>query len=175
MPDSKTKGDIELDEDLELEVIQSSHAAEEESDISSLALMDPKNQLRFLDGVVFAADDSEAIAALKSITLHQLWSKAYLSPQMKWFQAPMLLRVHSHGLRRSRKSLEDIRRGKNLDLPQGYNYQVDGEVVEPRLMQKHVAVLAKEHRQFLMSDMGPKSLAACCYGRWCQESFSNTN
>ena len=30
--------------------------------------MDPKNQLRFLDGVIFAADDSEAVAALKSIT-----------------------------------------------------------------------------------------------------------
>ena len=42
--------------------------------------MDPKNQLR-LDGVVFAADDSEVVEALKSITLHQLWAKAYLSPE----------------------------------------------------------------------------------------------
>lgn len=71
----------DLDTIEELVVIQSSHEVEEDTNFSALALVDPKNQLRFLDGVVFAADDLEAVAALKSITLHQLWAKAYLSPE----------------------------------------------------------------------------------------------
>ena len=127
--------------------------------------MDPKNQLRFLDGVVFAADDSEAIAALKSITLHQLWSKAYLSPED---EIEVVSSAHTFKSTQpwtaevQKEFLRVYEKAKNLDLPHGYNYRVDGEVVEPRLMQKHVAVLAREHRQFLvMSDMGTgKSLAA---------------
>lgn len=49
-----------------------------------------------------------------------------------------------------------------LQLPNGFNYKVDGQLVEPRLMQRHVAAFALERRRLLvMSDMGTgKSLAA---------------
>ena len=160
-PRSDTQSRIDIPE--ELEVAQPTHKTEEDSNLSPLALMNPKNQL-FLDGVVFAADDSEAVAALKSITLHRLWAKAYLSPKtrLRLFLVPAAKGTQPWTAEVQREFLRIYKEANNLNLPQGYNYCVGGEVVEPRLMQKHVAVLAKEHRQFLvMSDMGTgKSLAA---------------
>lgn len=153
------------DEEQETEITQTFHQDEEETNFSPLALMDPNNQFRFLDGVVFAADDSEAVAALKSITHHQLWAKAYLSSED---EAAVVESARSYESSQpwtaevQQEFLATYEASKNLSLPSGYNYRVGEELVEPRLMQKHVAVLAKEHRQFLvMSDMGTgKSLAA---------------
>ena len=155
----------ESEEESQAPIVQPTHPEDEDTSLSALALMDPENQLRFLDGVVFASDDQEAVDALKSITLHQLWAKAYLSPAD---EAAVVKSAQAHQSSKpwtaevQQEFLATYEEAKNLPLPAGYNYQVDSELVQPRLMQKHVAVLAKKHRQFLiMSDMGTgKSLSA---------------
>lgn len=155
----------ESEEESQAPIVQPTHREEEDTSLSPLALMDAENQLRFLDGVVFASDDQEAVDALKSITLHQLWAKAYLSPED---EAAVVRSAQAHQSSKpwtaevQQEFLATYEAAKNLALPDGYNYRVDGELVEPRLMQKHVAVLAHKHRQFLvMSDMGSgKSLSA---------------
>lgn len=155
----------ESEEESQAPIVQPVHPEEEDTNLSPLALMDPENQLRFLDGVVFASDDQEAVDALKSITLHQLWAKAYLSPED---EAAVVRSAQAHQSSKpwtaevQQEFLATYEAAKNLALPDGYNYRVEGELVEPRLMQKHVAVLAHKHRQFLvMSDMGSgKSLSA---------------
>jgi len=97
--------------------------------------------------------------------LHQLWAKAYLNQQ----QAAEVVKACQtfHPKRPWSRRLQELflnehKKASDLPLPDGFNYRLGGELVEPRLMQRHVAALALERRRMLvMSDMGTgKSLAA---------------
>jgi hypothetical protein len=130
-----------------------------------LALMDPADQLRLLDGEIFASADDEAIQALISMGLHQLWAKAYLGQDHAAQVVDICKSFHSKrpwSKRLQELFLQQYNNAASLPLPDGFNYRVDGQLVEPRLMQRHVAAVALERRRLLvMSDMGTgKSLAA---------------
>jgi hypothetical protein len=136
-----------------------------EIQLPPLAVMDPCDQLKFLDAEIFASADDEAIEALVSMGLHQLWAKAYLGP----YHAEQVLNACQQfhpkrpwSKRLQQLFLEQLNTATSLKLPEGFQYRVDGRLVEPRLMQRHVASIAGERRRLLiMSDMGTgKSLAA---------------
>jgi hypothetical protein len=148
-----------------IDSLDPSHKGEPEPQLRPLALMDPNDQLRFLDAEIFASADAEAIEALISMALHQLWAKAYLGDE---YAAEVVQGCQQYDSKRPwSKRLQGLfltqyEQATALQLPKGFNYKVDGQLVEPRLMQRHVAALALERRRLLvMSDMGTgKSLAA---------------
>lgn len=137
----------------------------EEVDLPDLALMDPTDQLRFLDSEIFACADQEAVDALVAMGQQQLWSKAYLGDE---HERKTVEACRSYDPKRpwsARMQKEFLRlhaAATTTALPSGYDYKVNGEVVQPRLMQRHAAALAKEKRRLLLlADMGTgKSLAA---------------
>jgi hypothetical protein len=133
--------------------------------LSPLAMMNPFDQLRFLDAEIFASADDEAIESLTSMGLHQLWAKAYLGSDQAEEVCKACNQFYARrpwSERLQKLFLEQYTKSTALLIPQEYNYRVDGSLVEPRLMQRHVAALALQRRKLLvMSDMGTgKSLAA---------------
>ena len=58
--------------------------------------------------------------------------------------------------------LRQYQAASEIALPSTYRFSVDGQITQPRLMQRHVAAMAAERRKLLLlSDMGlGKSLAA---------------
>ena len=133
--------------------------------LPALAIQDAEEQLRYLDCEVFAGADEEAVEALTSIALHQIWARAYvdLAAEQQTVEAcrsydakrPWSKRVQQEFLRQHAGA-------RAIQLPASYAFTVEGQPVEPRLMQLHVAFLAHERRRLLvLSDMGTgKSLAA---------------
>ena len=139
--------------------------AGEEEALPLFAIKDPADQLRFLEGDIFASADDEAIEALVAMGLHQLWAQAYEGPASAAAVVAACQAFNSTRpwtARLQRLFLEQHAAATALPLPAGFNYRVGGELVEPRLMQRHVAALAQQRRRMLvMSDMGTgKSLAS---------------
>jgi hypothetical protein len=158
-------GECEEDDSAHFDQKRDSQPDETSQLLPPLALMDPSDQLRFLDAEIFASADDEAIEALISMGLHQLWAKAYLGADQATQVATACHQFHPKrpwSKRLQQLFLKQYSAAAGLELPKGFNYRVDGQLVEPRLMQRHVASIALERRRLLvMSDMGTgKSLAA---------------
>jgi len=130
-----------------------------------LGVLDPEQQLHFLDSPVFASADDEAIAALSSIGLHQLWAQAYHGTDE---EQEVVAACERHQSDRpwttalQQQFLEEHRAARALSIPESYRFTVQGKPAQPKLMQRHVAAQAVKRRRLLvLSDMGTgKTLAA---------------
>ena len=123
------------------------------------------NQLKALDSLHFVGNDRENIATMKLYTSKALLDEAYKSVdscnlvinKCKTYNAKR--QWTSECLQELAELLIECR---DMQLPSSYNFRKNGKLTQPRIMQKHVAVMAKQLREVLvMSDMGTgKTLAA---------------
>ena len=123
---------------------------ESEPDESILPQVRTRKALEALDTPVVASIDAEAAEFLLASAKAKIWSHAYrdeseaIAECEKFGESAYSERVRT-------EFLEEYQAASTLTIPGGYSFTIDGEIRQPNLMQKHVAVKVRDH---------------CRYGNW---------
>ena len=120
---------------------------ESETDESILPQVRTRKALEALDTPVVASTDAEAAEFLLASAKAKIWSHAYrdeseaIAECEKFGESAYSERVRT-------EFLEEYRAASKLTIPDGYSFTIDGEIRQPNLMQKHVAVKVRDHRRY---------------------------
>ena len=129
------------------EEVSPSDLQESETNKSALPQVRARKALEALDTPVVASTDAEAAEFLLASAKAKIWSHAYrnegeaLSECEKFGESAYSERVRT-------EFLEEYQAASSLTIPAGYSFAIDGEIRQPNLMQKHVAVKVRDHRRF---------------------------
>ena len=102
--------------------------------------------LDVLESSVWASDDVEAMEFLQASAVAKMWLKAYSNPEAALAEASEP-REHEYSERSRQQFHSELTEAISLEMPDGYDFRIDGELAEPFLMQRHVAVLVRENRR----------------------------
>ena len=129
------------------EEVSPSDLQESETDEPTLPQVRTRKALEALDTPVVASTDAEAAEFLLASAKAKIWSHAYrdeseaISECEKSGESAYSERVRT-------EFLEEYQAASSLTIPAGYSFAIDGEIRQPNLMQKHVAVKVRDHRRF---------------------------
>ena len=123
---------------------------ESETDESTLPQVRTRKALEALDSPavsVVASTDAEAAEFLLASAKAKIWSHAYRDESEAVSECEKLgENAYSEQVRT--EFLEEYKAASKLDIPDGYSFTIDGEIRQPNLMQKHVAVQVRDHRRY---------------------------
>lgn len=138
-----------------------------------LPIVNSKAALKALDSVVLASTDAEAVDFLISSAKAKVWSHAYRDPKIA------VEEVEQEGTgeysRRVRDEfLAEYQEASELEVPPGYTFSLHGNVVQPNLMQRHVAFEIFKRKRFgNWSGTGAgKTLSAVLASRVCDSKLT---
>jgi superfamily II DNA or RNA helicase len=136
---SGTDGDLvdradELVEDLEQENDQ------------KLPVIETKDVLSSLGHDVVTSADQEAVEFLLASAVAKIWKHAYQDETRVLAQAEVFDGVGYAEQVRTR-FLHEYRQAKDLAIPDGYAFTINGKRQEPNLMQRHFAVRVRERKR----------------------------
>ena len=118
-----------------------------ETDEARLPQVRARKVLEALDTPVVASTDAEAAEFLLASAKAKIWNHAYrdeseaISECEKFGESAYSERVRT-------EFLEEYQAANTLTIPDGYSFTIDGEIRQPNLMQKHVAVKIRDHRRY---------------------------
>jgi superfamily II DNA or RNA helicase len=109
-----------------------------------LPVVETKNVLDSLNLHVVSSADEEAVEFLLASAVAKIWRHAYRDEVAAVAQAEAFSGA-GYAVRVRTRFLEEYRQAKDLAIPDGYAFQVDGKPARPNLMQRHFAVRVREH------------------------------
>ncbi|WP_197446794.1 zinc-ribbon domain-containing protein [Tautonia plasticadhaerens] len=116
------------------------------SEAEGLPTIETSRVLAALDHAVVSSADAEAVEFLVASGVAKLWAHAFLDEDEAVAQAEDF-----HGgafaERVKGRFLDEHRRARNLAIPEGYAFALDGRPVAPNLMQRLVAVQVRDDRR----------------------------
>ncbi|MCA9212187.1 MAG: DEAD/DEAH box helicase family protein, partial [Planctomycetales bacterium] len=140
--------DVVVDEDIPTfqsePAIESETRGDKEADLPRVRT---KQALDALDCQVLASTDSEAAEFLVASAKAKIWSHAYRD------SASAVAEAESHGESQYSREVADsflheFREATDLNIPDGYSFDIDGEICEPNLMQRHVAIQVRDRLRY---------------------------
>ena len=140
----------------------------DESDVrdDALPIVETADVLGWLDSPILASADQEAIDFLVAKALAKIWKHAFQDEDAAVTQAQKAAGGEYAEKVRSR-FLDEYRRARDLAIPAGYRFEIDGKPEPPNLMQRYVAIRVQESKRLgNWSGTGAgKTLSAILAGR----------
>jgi superfamily II DNA or RNA helicase len=103
--------------------------------------------LKALDSVLFASTDAEAVEFLMSSAKAKVWNHAYRDADAAVNEAEQA-GEGEYSQRVRDEFLAEFREAAELEIPPGYTFSLNGSVVPPNLMQRHVAFEILKRKRF---------------------------
>jgi hypothetical protein len=108
-----------------------------------LPVIETKDVLNSLNLPVVSSADEEAVEFLLASAVAKIWKHAYGDENAAVAQAQEFS-GEGYAERVRSRFLDEYRQAKDLTIPPGYAFQVDGKPTPPNLMQRHFAVRVRE-------------------------------
>ncbi|MBS72613.1 MAG: methyltransferase-like protein [Thermoplasmata archaeon] len=163
-------------DDAPLDVVDGSNADDEDQQLPKIN--DIASILGALEHGVMASVDQEAVEFLMEASLSRLWSKVYsqFADVDSEIETVRNFQGDSYGQEVRNMFLQEYEATKSLEIPEGYNYRDKNtqEIVQPMLMQRHVAVKVRDKKRLgNWSGTGAgKTLSAILASRVIDASFT---
>ena len=101
-----------------------------------------------LDSDLWSTVDEEAVEFLVASGISKLWKKAYDPTQLDAVRnATDTQRDGEYSERVRTEFLAELDAAESLPIPDGYNFRINGELILPNLMQRHVAAQVRDRRR----------------------------
>ena len=134
--------DIENGSDLDRGI--SPHNVEEDGS-TTLPTIGVLEALDVLESSIWASADAEAVEFLEASAIRKLWRRAYEPDQLdEAIEQSERPRDNEAAERPRRKFHEELQAALAMELPTGYDFRIEGKLIEPLLMQRHVATSVRD-------------------------------
>ncbi|MBD1881195.1 zinc-ribbon domain-containing protein [Coleofasciculus sp. FACHB-T130] len=134
---SKDNFDDQIDETIE--------PSEEANDLE-LPVVQTREVLASLDHSVVSSADEEAVEFLIASAKAKIWKHVFRDEAAALAQAQSYT-GDSYAERVKTEFLDEYHRAKNLPIPTGYNFRINGKIAEPNLMQRLAAVQVRDKKR----------------------------
>lgn len=114
---------------------------------AKLPSVSTKAALKAMDSAVWASTDAEAVEFLIASAKAKIWAHAFRDPGSAVSEAQES-GSSEYSERVRREFLAEFHEAAELVVPPGYTFEVGGRVVQPNLMQRHVACEIFKRKRF---------------------------
>ncbi|MBD2129458.1 zinc-ribbon domain-containing protein [Microcoleus sp. ZQ-A2] len=143
--DIPDEGDVTSQDNLDDQIDETVEPSEEDDDLN-LPLVQTREVLASLDhSVVFSADE-EAVEFLIASAKAKIWKHVFRDESAAVAQAQSYT-GDSYAQKVRAEFLDEYHRAKNLPIPTGYNFRINGKIAEPNLMQRLAAVQVRDKKR----------------------------
>jgi hypothetical protein len=111
-----------------------------------LPVVETKDVLASLGLQVITSADEEAVEFLIASGIAKIWKHAYRDEVAAVAQAEAFSE-EGYAEENRRRFLDEYRQVKNLVIPEGYAFRINGELTPPNLMQRHFAVRVQQRKR----------------------------
>ena len=119
-----------------------------EEDDEGLPELSVTDALDALESSVWASADVEAVEFLEASAVRKMWKQAYEPRTLDAALAESERPRHNEAAERPRKKFHDeLQAALSMEIPEGYDFRIDGKLIEPVLMQRHVATSVRDRRR----------------------------
>jgi hypothetical protein len=113
---------------------------------AQLPVVETKDVLASLGLQAISSADEEAVEFLIASGIAKLWKHAYRDDAAAVAQAEAFA-GEGYAKQVQARFLEEYRQAKDLTLPEGFAFRINGELAPPNLMQRHFAVRVRERKR----------------------------
>ena len=124
------------------------YASDENLNLPEVSAADALASLDHIVQSVFQSADGETAEFLIEKTKANIWRHAYRDENQAFEELCKYETKGEFSERVKREFLSEFNAAKNLKVPQGYSFHVDGNPAQPNLMQRHVASMVQLHRRY---------------------------
>jgi len=144
---NKATGDTDPDIDCSSVVVDD----DSEDSSSDLPVIETKRVLASLEHSIISTADAEAVEYLVASAVAKIWRHTFdcedsAVAQAEAYRAAGINGNSDYAERVRRRFLDEYHRAKDLVIPDGYAFTVDGKLTPPNLMQRLVVVRVRNHR-----------------------------
>ncbi|MBE9224205.1 methyltransferase domain-containing protein [Phormidium sp. LEGE 05292] len=118
----------------------------DEQDDLNLPIVQTKQVLKSLDHHIVSSADAEAVEFLIASAKAKIWKHTFQEETTAITQAETYT-GDSYAQRVKSEFLDEYHRAKNLQIPTGYAFQINGKPAEPNLMQRLIAVRVRDNKR----------------------------
>jgi superfamily II DNA or RNA helicase len=143
--DIPDKGDVTSQDNLDDQIDETVEPSEEEDDLN-LPVVQTREVLASLDHSVVSSADEEAVEFLITSAKAKIWKHVFRDEAAAVAQAQSYT-GDSYAQKVKSEFLDEYHRAKNLPIPTGYNFRINGKLAEPNLMQRLAAVQVRDKKR----------------------------
>ena len=143
--DILNQGNVTSDDNLNDQIDETVEPSEEEDDLD-LPVVQTRKVLASLDHSVISSADEEAVEFLIASAKAKMWKHVFCDETAAVAQAQNYT-GDSYAEKVKSEFLDEYHRAKNLPIPTGYNFRINGKIAEPNLMQQLAAVQVRDKKR----------------------------
>ena len=143
--DIPDKGDVTSEDNLDDQIDETVEPSEEEDDLD-LPVVQTREVLASLDHSVVSSADEEAVQFLIASAKAKIWKHVFRDEAAAVAQAQSYT-GDSYAQKVRSEFLDEYHQAKNLPIPTGYNFRINGKLTEPNLMQRLAAVQVRDKKR----------------------------
>jgi hypothetical protein len=136
--------DVTSQDNLDDQIDETVEPSEEEDDLN-LPVVQTREVLASLEQSVVSSADEEAVKFLIASAKAKIWKHVFRDEAAAIAQAQSYT-GDSYAEKVKTEFLDEYHRAKNLPIPTGYNFRINGKLIEPNLMQRLAAVQVRDWR-----------------------------
>ncbi len=121
-------------------------APADEQDDLNLPIVQTKEVLSSLDHHIVSSADTEAVEFIIASAKAKIWKHTFHDEITAIIQAEAYA-GDNYAERVKSEFLDEYHRAKNLQIPTGYAFQINGKLAEPNLMQRLIAVRVRDQKR----------------------------
>jgi hypothetical protein len=121
--------------------------AEQPSDSDELPTIQVKNSLEFLSSQVVASADQEAIDYFVASRLNRIWAEVFVDESA--VAAAEGFTDEGYGRQVRDQFLDEYYQARDMVIPIGWGFRINGKITAPNLMQKLAAVRLRNQKRML--------------------------
>ncbi|MEG4107962.1 zinc-ribbon domain-containing protein [Microcoleus sp. S13_C5] len=137
--------DITSDDNLDNQINQTIEPSQEEDNLN-FPIVQTREVLSSLDHHVVSSADEEAVEFLIASAKAKIWKHVFHEETTALAQAEEYT-GDTYSDRVKTEFLDEYHRAKNLEIPTGYAFRIDGKLAEPNLMQRLIAVRVRDQKR----------------------------
>jgi len=143
--DIPDKGNVTSQDNLDDQIDETVEPSEEEDDLD-LPVVQTREVLASLDHSVVSSADEEAVEFLIASAKAKMWKHVFRDEAAAVTQAQSYT-GDSYAQKVRSEFLDEYHQAKNLPIPTGYNFRINGKLAEPNLMQRLAAVQVRDKKR----------------------------
>jgi superfamily II DNA or RNA helicase len=137
--------DITSEDNLDNQIDETIEPSQEEDNLN-LPIVQTREVLSSLDHHVVSSADEEAVEFLIASAKAKIWKHVFHDETTAVAQAEAYT-GDSYSDRVRTEFLDEYHRAKNLEIPTGYAFGIDGKLADPNLMQRLIAVRVRDQKR----------------------------
>jgi Hypothetical methyltransferase/Probable Zinc-ribbon domain/Type III restriction enzyme, res subunit len=138
---------LQSGESQSFEILSESRFQEDVDDIPELPKIKVQKSLEFLSSNIVASADQEAIDFFTASRRNRIWADVFEDESA--VEAIESFTDEGYGRQVRDQFLDEYNQARNMTIPSGWAFRVDGKVTPPNLMQKLAAVRLRSQRRML--------------------------